>query len=578
MQNLHLSNSNKWLMAAGMGALIFWFSGTLVSLIVDRHDYGFLSLFHHWRNFNWFYTNQRTGLLAWSSVFVAVSVPATYLLIRAFAENSQLYGKAHFMSTGEIKEAGLLQDKGVLLGRQKGRYICASGQIGVILVAPPRSGKGIGPIISNILNYNGSVFVMDIRGETYDATSGFRAQYGKVYRISPLDPNGQTHCFNPFDFLSKERSQRISQVQTVSNILLPTPEGNVDPMWANEGRDILEGVILYLYDSRGKVSLGEVARFFKASDNFSELLKDAIAGHEVDSYVRESFLSFMQKADKEQSGVASTVKSSLKIFLNPQIEAATSRSDFNPYDLRKQRITVYLNVSPDHIKLLKPYLAFFTQTIFHALLTKLPDKQTEPYSVLAILDEFPAMGRLDAVKEGLAYFAGYNVVPMIVCQDNSQLYDVYGEHGGTSILSSMIRIYYACNNEKTAQSVSTQCGSKTARTFSVSHQMGMNIGGGDVNRSLTQLPLITPDEIMQLPSDQEIILVEKRFPILCNKLNFLTDKKFQARRLKPIPLPERIKVLVPEESQYKMINRGLTLEDEMLARLKSDTSNAKPTC
>ena len=141
---------------------------------------------------------------------------------------------------------------------------------------------------------------------------------------------------------------------------------------------------------------------------------------------------------------------------------------------------------------------------------------------------------------------------MIVCQDNSQLYDVYGEHGGTSILSSMIRIYYACNNEKTAQSVSTQCGHKTERTYSVSHQMGMQIGGGNVNRSLTQLPLITPDEIMQLPSDREIILVEKRFPILCNKLNFLTDKKFQARRMKPTPLPERIKVVVPDPSQYRV--------------------------
>ena len=95
--------------------------------------------------------------------------------------------------------------------------------------------------------------------------------------------------------------------------------------------------------------------------------------------------------------------------------------------------------------------------------------------------------------------------------------------------------------------------------------MGMNIGGGDVNRSLTQLPLITPDEIMQLPSDQEIILVEKRFPILCNKLNFLTDKKFQGRRLKPIPLPERIKVVVPEARQYKMKSRE-DINDELVRK------------
>ena len=98
MHNLTHSKTNKWLMAASVGLLMFWFAGSLVGLVADRSEQGFLSLLHHWRHFDWFYSQQRTGLLAWSSVFVVVSVPATYLLIRTFAENNQLYGKAHFMS------------------------------------------------------------------------------------------------------------------------------------------------------------------------------------------------------------------------------------------------------------------------------------------------------------------------------------------------------------------------------------------------------------------------------------------------------------------------------------------------
>ncbi len=473
---------------------------------------------------------------------VTFILPVFIFFIYRKTHRVNLYGNSHFMSLAEIRRAGLLQKQGLLVGRHRGRYVCAGGQVGAVVVAPPRSGKGIGPIICNMLNFNGSIICVDIRGETYDATSGFRDQYGEVFRIAPLEASGRTHCYNPFDFLSSDRSIRISQIQTMSNILIPTPE-KVDPMWSSEARDILEGVILFLYSTQDeRVTIGQVARFFKASANFADLLQSLINKHKdnMDSFSVESFQGFLQKADKEQSGVTSTVKSSLKIFLNPQIEACTSKSDFNPLDMRKKRMTLYLNISPDHIKLLQTFLSFISQSIFYALISRLPDKTQEPHQVLAILDEFPAMGRLDAIKEGMAYFAGYNIIPMILCQDTSQVFDLYGDHGGTSLLSSMIRIYYACNNEKTAQSVSTQCGNRTARSTSRSTSATFKTAKNDmgtINRSETKVPLFTPEEAMQIPSDEQIILVEHNYPIRCKKLNFLTDKSFKSRVLPPAPLP-----------------------------------------
>lgn len=495
----------------------------------------------YWLDFFYGANQVPVSLLVFVTIVVLV-LPVLVFFIYRHTHRFDLYGNSHFMSLGELRRAGLLQQRGLLLGRKRGRYVCVGGQVGAIVVAPPRSGKGIGPIICNMLNFNGSIFCVDIRGETYDATSGFRKKHGQVFRISPLEPSGRTHCFNPFDFLSEERAIRISQVQTISNILIPTPE-KVDPMWSSEARDILEGVILFLYSvQNGRVTIGQVARFFKASSDFAEMLQSLVDkyGEQVDPFSVEAFQGFLQKADKEQSGVTSTVKSALKVFLNPQVEACTSRSDFDPKGMRSRRITVYLNISPDHIKLLQTFLSFLTQSLFFSLISRLPDKKKEPYQVLAILDEFPAMGRLDAVKEGMGYFAGYNVVPMLLCQDTSQLYDLYGEHGGTALLSSMVRIYYACNNEKTAQSVSVQCGNRTARSVSRSSSVTFRTARNDmgtINRSQTKVPLITPEEIMQLPADEQIILVERHYPVRCKKLNFLVDSAFSKRVLPPAALP-----------------------------------------
>ena len=158
------------------------------------------------------------------------------------------------------------------------------------------------------------------------------------------------------------------------------------------------------------------------------------------------------------------------------------------------------------------------------------------------------------------------MVPMIVCQDNSQLYDIYGQHGGTGILSSMIRIYYACNNEVTARMVSAQCGSTTKKTTSRVRKTGFELDGGSVSSSSTKLPLITPDEVLQLSGMKEIILVEKRFPILCDKLNYLTDKNFKERRLASLPLPAKVTASVMDESTVLATSLGLT-EDEMNAVL-----------
>ncbi|WP_353682271.1 type IV secretory system conjugative DNA transfer family protein, partial [Mesorhizobium sp.] len=65
------------------------------------------------------------------------------------------------------------------------------------MVGPPRSGKGAALIIPNALLWPDSLVVLDMRGETYQATAGYRSTFSKVVRFSPADEKGETECYNP---------------------------------------------------------------------------------------------------------------------------------------------------------------------------------------------------------------------------------------------------------------------------------------------------------------------------------------------------------------------------------------------
>src|SRR5205085_5576831 len=109
-----------------------------------------------------------------------------------------LHGDARFATKKEIADAGLLGNDGIILGRLGNRYLMLPGQQGVELEAPPRSGKGVGVVIPNLLNWPGSVIVSDIKGENFMRTAGYRAVHGQeVHLFDPLSERERSARWNP---------------------------------------------------------------------------------------------------------------------------------------------------------------------------------------------------------------------------------------------------------------------------------------------------------------------------------------------------------------------------------------------
>ncbi len=130
--------------------------------------------------------------------FVGFGLPAL-LLVSLTNQKKPLHGEARFASHNEIHQAGLYGERGVIVGKVGRRYLVYGGQEFVLLAAPTRSGKGVSIVLPNLLHYDESVVVLDIKMENFAYTSKFRQAHGHhVYLFNPFGADGHTPSLEPF--------------------------------------------------------------------------------------------------------------------------------------------------------------------------------------------------------------------------------------------------------------------------------------------------------------------------------------------------------------------------------------------
>lgn len=459
--------------------------------------------------------------------------------LRPYKEKEALHGDAHWASQKEITKAGLRSKEGMLLGEDEEGFLVADGYQHTLLFAPTGSGKGVGFVIPNLLYWKQSVFVHDIKLENYELTSGWRESIGqKVYVWNPANPDGYTHCYNPIDWVSTKAGQMVDDVQKIASLLMPKQD-----FWVNEARTLFVGVTLYLVAAPDKnQSFGEVVRTLRSDDvvyNLAVVLDTM--GNDIHPVSYMNLAAFLQKADKERSGVISTLNSSLELWANPLIDTATASSDFDIQQFKKEATTVYVGLTPDNLKRLQPLMQVFYQQATEFLSRKMPTPD-EIYGVMFLMDEFPTLGKMEQFMSGIAYFRGYKVRLFLIIQDTQQLKGTYEDSGMNSFLSnSTYRITFAANNYETANLISQLCGNKTVESESAGKPkyLDFNPASRTVNVSKAQRALLLPQEVIGLPRDEQIILIESQPPIKSKKIKYYAHPLFKKRLMKPTVLPHQ---------------------------------------
>lgn len=462
-----------------------------------------------------------------------------------------LHGDARFATRCEVAQAGLLNENGIILGRLGRRYLVLPGQQGVELEAPPRSGKGVGVVIPNLLNWPGSAIVSDIKGENFMRTAGFRRAHGQeVHLFDPLSERECSARWNPLGYVSELPYRCIDDLQRIGTMLFPDPLAG-DPFWTSSARSLFLGIALYLFETEGATrTLGEVLRQGMASDaeGFQKHWKRVIdacerAGYPLSQEAVQSLYDVIDLAPTTASSIRKTFTSRLDLWLNPMIDAATSANDFDLRELRKRPISIYVQINPDNIARLQPLLNLFFQQAIGLQTRELPENNPQlRHQLLLMLDEFPALGRVPVIAESTAFLPGYNVRTVVIVQSNSQLVEKYGVEGAKSIRKMLAaRIVFPPKEYDDAEAISRELGTYTVQQKNVSRPMwGGAAGAGKAPTvSISEQPrrLLLPQEVKELGRERMILFYEGLRPVLAHRILYFRDRFFAKRELPPPPVP-----------------------------------------
>ncbi|MGJ7491442.1 conjugal transfer protein TraG [Variovorax sp. ZT4R33] len=511
-------------------------------------------VYEPWKLFEWWYffdayapdVFERGGAIAASGGMLAAGVAIGMALWRSrLTHRVTTYGSARWADVKEVQQAGLVQAKGVLLGKLSGKalaYLRHDGPEHVMVFAPTRSGKGVGLVIPTLLSWTGSAVIHDIKGENWTLTAGWRSRFSHCLLFNPTIATSA--AYNPL--LEVRRGMHeVRDVQNIADILVD-PEGALERRnhWEKTSHALLVGAILHVLYAIEDKTLRGVANFLSDpacpfETTLRRMMTTKHLGDGVHPVVASSAREVLNKSDNERSGVLSTAMSFLGLYRDPTVAAVTSRCDWRIADLisAEHPVSLYLVVPPSDISRTKPLIRLILNQIGRRLTESLDgsDGIARKHKLLLMLDEFPALGRLDFFESALAFMAGYGLRAYLIAQSLNQIDKAYGQNH--SILDNChVRIAFATNDERTAKRISDSLGTGTelrAQRNYAGHRLAPWLGHLMVSRQETARPLLTPGEVMQLPPDDSVVMVSGHPPIKAKKLRYYQDRNFTTRVLPP---------------------------------------------
>ncbi|MBN8738647.1 MAG: type IV secretory system conjugative DNA transfer family protein [Xanthomonadaceae bacterium] len=480
----------------------------------------------------------------WSTLQVIIAIVVVLLLIRAVSvwrgrrAMQAVLDSAHASSAVAHGTADWSRNAypgvgsgSLFLGAANGSAMYYDGDQHLITVAPTRTGKGTCHIIPNLLTYQGSMVVNDIKGENFKESSQQRLKFGQVFRFAPFAED--TDGFNPLDFVRRGTPAAFDDAMLVADMLI-VPGSNDDEgnHWKEAAKNLLAGLIGYVTE-REPIATRNLQRVRELltldQKSFLAFVQEAMADPAGPPYVVRAANMLLQKADRERSGVISTAQAQTSIWDSEPLARATRISTFKVEELRDQVATLYIIVPPEHLSTYKSVLRVVLGLALSSMTRKPPERSERP-PLTFLFDEFPSLGYMQPVVDAMAYLAGYGCRLWLFAQDLGQIREIYGDNTTSLLANCGARAFFGVADYETAEYVSKMAGQKTVLTSTRSLKTSRVLFWDDIwgvesqNLQYIGVPLIAPDEVMRIPvrgdQQRQIVFLQGQAPVLALKIPY----------------------------------------------------------
>ena len=466
------------------------------------------------------------------------------------------YDDAHFQTRRELDRNRMvapLSRNGFLFGKL-GKPKSAAPFISAtpdrfphaMMIAPTGRGKGVGFVLPNLLHFDGSAVILDVKGENFEKTSLHRQRYLKneVWYFSPFDyvmPDGEgaedksakpytrTHRFNPLARIAAlpSQEQQYTAINAMADLFLIVESVNAQSFF-QAGRSLFVASCLYAIE-RGKPTIGEALRIMSGGGSKKDAYREA-AETTSNPTVAEVFLTMADETDKILDSYVSVIRGAgLELWLDPAVDRATSDSDFDFATFRRKAQSLYIVVQPEHLKTLAPLIRLlFADAI--ANLQRAAPKTDEPHTVMFLMDEFDQLGKQPLVLNSIKTIRSYGGRFFIISQSIPGLDGIYGETDRRALQGGAgVQIYMTPQDDRTAEILSGALGKRTivGKTRSQATVRALS-DTANISRRSEERPLISSSELLRFSLDKVLVLAEGQYPIMAHHIRYYEDRHFQA--------------------------------------------------
>lgn len=430
---------------------------------------------------------------------------------------STLHGDARFGTINDARKARLLAKKGIILGKLGGRILRSNDPGHLLVVGPTRSGKGVSFVIPNGHAWAGSMVVLDIKMENHNAfASARKAQGNAVFVFAP--GSLKTHRYNPLDFV-RSGPEMATDCQNIAGFLTSTGNENE---WSLAARKLVAALLGYVLTSplhQESRTIRSAVTVISTGHDIADVLKVIVETERpyLPQWVIDDFNQFIAIPERTRGSVLFNVSNAFAAWSSELIAEATSGSDFDIRELRRQKMTIFIGTPLADLESYRPLIRILFQQIHDVLMRSLPGKD-EPHQVLLMLDEFFALGRMTSLASKIAVSAGYGFRMAIILQNLSQLDELYGKATRETLLAGCAtKLFVAINDNATAQYVSDALGNYT--TDNRTKILGTGITqSARVSVTTIGVPLIRPEALMRMARGKSLLLIGGARPMEVAKI------------------------------------------------------------
>ena len=437
--------------------------------------------------------------------------------------------------------------RGLSRQARRGAFLRYAGEAHLLTLAPTGSGKGIGAVLPNLLDYPGSVLSTDIKGEAYAVSARWRREVlgHTVAALDPFSLVGGTSAYNPLDLIDPGSDDAYDTARLIASMLVVPEPGAHEPFWDEEAASLLAGFVLYVAASAAPEHrhLGTVRHFLTlGATDFSALLDRMPRTEPCHGLIHRAANRIRQKDERLLAGVLASSNRHTEFLDSPHLLGTLKTSTFRFEDLKHWRLTVYLVLPPHHLRTHGRWLRLLTASALRVL-TMTPGRPA--WRVLLLLDEFAALGRMQSIEEAITYSRGYGVSIWMLTQDLAQLRDLYPRSWETLLANVKVLQAFGTADQFTAEYLSKLTGQATVSTRGSNLTRGTTTAGnllflhrqqGTAEQTgETGRRLLLADEVRRLAADRQLVFISGREPLLTQRLDYRAAR-ILAGRADPNPM------------------------------------------